>query len=1326
MAYASSLALAATLPTAGLTQSTDTGGPGKALTTGTVTSGAGTVTDGGPNGGVTVQPGFNSPIIANNATINAQTGIAGLYVVGVQTPVDADVVLKGTNTISAAAGVQVVVGGDSTLDLSAGGDTIKGGVISDSIGGAATLINGANTFLPSTNAALVAVASQGGDVLVNSVGGSVAGPGGGIVAESSGTFSSPSPGGNVVVGQGQGVTTSFNITGSTANAISAQTQANGSATITTGAGGAIDGGLAGILAGAQAGPITIDVGAAIGAHTAPQTGVDAGGDRDITIDVNAPVTGAVTGIYASSASGVVAINSTAAISGGSGDGIQIASAGSIQIGSAGAPLGGPVTGGTNGIDANAAGAISIYAGRVSGGTGGVSAISQGGGNVIANLGGPVTAANGDGVLVALGSPPQNELQAMEGENFPLNITIATQAVAAVNGSGISAVNNTSGSIFITTTGAVSATGSSTPAADGIYAANNYLFFGSGAIVVDALAPVSGVRAGIEASNNIGNVIISAPASVTGGAGIIATAASGISIGTAANPVGPVTGGNGAGIYASSGDGVSIYATSVTSMGGASSSTGGYGVVTRTSGRAMTLIDVTGPVIGGGAGGVLAMGQSGSVTIHAASVDATAAGRAIEADTSAGGAISIAATGSVAGKAGGIYALAGGGGEVDVAADGAVSGGAGPGIVATSGTSGLDVTANGGVSSTAAPAMVLTSGGTASVVIGPGALIVGAPTGPTQGVITLQTPTGAASTITIGQGATVQAAAGSNGVAIYAAGGSVTVNDAGLLMGGVDFSGISAPDAGVLNIEPGGVFVMSGASVFASPANLVNTGGTLASAGPGATLTFTGGPFSYTNAGVVQVGLAGETSPSSLTISGVSTFINAGVVSLANGQAGDRLVIPRATYVGAPGSKLVLDVALGTPRVASDSLTVGTSSGVTSVVIHDVSGGFAAYSPAGIPIVVGATHPGDFVLDPTSSYYRQTPLGPAIEKPGLLFSQLAVTPSATVLVTAPKVEAFQFSTLAAQVESLWYADTARADRQTDLRDELATGDPKLADHPTVWAKVDGAAISRSDVQSFTAGPVSYRDDASYHQDVAEVSVGVDGARKIGGAGGGMTYGAYAGYVGSESRFTVDSTRTLLDGWSLNGHAGYQWPNGVFVNGQIGADWFIAKLKAPDLAGFSNPHANVSVWGASAEAGRRWTLAPGVAIEPSLSLSYMDGGIDTPPASIGAAFQFGDPQSLRVGAGVRLTGVPSVSAGAWRVRYVISARLEDDLLASNRTTLINAGPDFVAADSFAKLFAETGGSVIAVGPGGWSVSVGLRGRWNAGYSEAGANAAASLQF
>jgi len=1298
MACVSSLALVASFPTVGRAQSTDTGAPGKALTTGTVTSAAGTVTDGGPNGGVAVQPGFNDTVTVNNATIATQTAVAGLNVQNNLAAGSVDVVLRGSNSISGATGIQVITEGAVTLDLSAGGSSITGGAYAGSLGGSVTLVNGANTFLPSSNAALTAESGNGANAVVNSVGGSITGPGGGIFAETSGggsgAFSGSTPGGsvlvgNIVIGQGLGVTTAFDITGSTSSGISAD--AVGSVTITTGAGGTIDGGHAGISA-TGAGPITLNVGAAIGANSAPQIGIDAEGGAAITLNLGATVAGAVTGVNATSTGvGIISIDSTAAISGGSGAGIQAASAGSIQIGAANAPLGGAVTGGTNGIAADAATSLAIYAGQVNGGTNGVSAISQGFGNVVVSLAGPVSAANGDGVLVMSGSPPANDVASFIETPVPFNISISTKGVSAANGSGVFAVNDTSGSIFITTTGAVSATGAPSLLPDGIFASTN--FVGPGVIDIDALAPVSGVRAGIEAAidGRGSNINILAPTSVTGAAGIIATnlGDGGVTIGSASSPVGPVTGSNGAGIYVSSAGGpIGIYATSVTSMGGGPAQTGGappaplflspsygYAIGTQNQGLGTTTIDVTGPVVGG-MGGIFATGQTGALTINA------------------GGSITT----------GGLGIFASTGGAVTVAIGGAVS-------------------------SVMAPAIVLNSGGSATVAIGPGASVIGTPTGASQGVITLETQTGHASTITIGQGAIVRSTAGSNGTAIYASGGSVTVDDAGLLMGGVNFSGVATPNTAVLNIESGGVFVMSGANVFASPASLVNAGGVLAATGPLTTLAFTGGPSSYTSAGTLQVGLPGETDSSSLVVTGVSTFINAGVVSLVNGRVGDSLVIPGAAYVGAPGAKFEIDTAVGTPGgktgAASDTLTIGTSSGVTSVVIHDVSGGFGAYNPGGIPIVIGATHPGDFVLDPASSYYAQTGFGPVIDKPGLFFSQLAVTPGATVLVSAPKVEAFQFSTLASQIESLWYADTARADRQTDLRDQLATGDPALSGHPTVWAKVDGAVIDRSDIQNYTAGPASYRYDASYNQDVEEFSFGIDGAQRTG-QGGGATYGVYAGYVGSETRFTVDSTQTLVNGWSLNSHAGYSWPNGLFVNAQVGADWFIAKLKAPDLEGFSNPHTNIAVWGASVESGRRWTLAPGLAIEPSVSVAYMDGVIDTPPASIGAAFQFSDPQSLRVGAGFRLIGSPAALSSGWSIRYAASARLEDDLLASNRTTLLNAGPDFVDQDSFAKVFAEAGGNVIADGPGGWSVSAGLRGRWNDRYSEAGANAAVKLRF
>jgi hypothetical protein len=277
--------------------------------------------------------------------------------------------------------------------------------------------------------------------------------------------------------------------------------------------------------------------------------------------------------------------------------------------------------------------------------------------------------------------------------------------------------------------------------------------------------------------------------------------------------------------------------------------------------------------------------------------------------------------------------------------------------------------------------------------------------------------------------------------------------------------------------------------------------------------------------------------------------------------GDSIVAPGANYVATTGARLLLDTAI-VPGGRSDFLTVGTTSGVTSVAIRDTAPtGFGAYNPTGIVVVNGATHAGDFVLDAGSSFYNAGVFGGAIDKPGLFFSQLGVNAAGqTVLVSLPKVQAYQFSTLASQAQAAWYETAPRAARQAEVRDQLAAGERAGG----FWVDVQGTHTAREvdRYEPTLAGVKHY--DASYGQDLTAATIGIDAVRPM--MDGDVVFGASVGYVNSSADFDKQSTSIDMDGWSASAYATFV-RGGWFVAGTIGANQLNAEIKAPRLAGFT---------------------------------------------------------------------------------------------------------------------------------------------------------------
>lgn len=1432
MTCVSVVSLCAVLPGLASAQQSDTGGSGRALTTGTITSSTGTVSDGGANGFVYVQ-GASTQVSVDGATINSTAvNSAGLSVSsdGGTGGTGVKATLTGTNSIAGTSNAVQVSGinENATLDASAGGGTYTGGLNANAYAASASLLNGSNIITGSaTQTGLTATAGGTGTARVASIGGAIA-SGYGISASSQG--------GDVTVGPNSGVTTAITLNSSTGIGITATTSGSGAITVKTGTGGTIDGGAEGVYANnsSGSGAINVTVGAAIGATTAPTgSAVDVrSGGGSITINANASLSSGNSGIYATSTGGAISVAAASTINSTSGSGVYANSVGqtgttgggAVAVGSADQRVTG-VTAGSNGIFAAGAGDVTIYAGTVAGGTRGVLAASQSNGTsdgaVLIDVNGPVTANEGYGVIaVNFGSLAAN------------SITINAGQVTATNGTAISAEGG--GDITINASGPLVANAGTNESWDAVYADGE-----DSLVTVKTTAAVTGSWNGIEAYSNgttsrsglnitaggpvtagsgqaailataagLGdvNVAVGAGATLTaaGGVGVSASSTTGaVNITTAAgssiapgaatgiraiSASGAITISQGGDIGAAGADGTvglgvdaEIQSTSATSdiniastgaiyvaAGSGLQSAGiyavnsGSGAVNVTTsgvvdpGAYGAVLQGSGPVsftaTGGGVTGLIGVyaassGTGGvSVASQAGSAITGTAGVGVDAEGGAGGA-ALNLAGAVTGATDAVVATSTGAGSTTVTTKGAITG-ATSGLNLTAGTGGLNLTIGGAVTATGGPAVVATSASSATINVSSGAVVTGLVTSPTQAVINLATASGQSSTINIASGAVVAAAAGSTSdVAIRATGGSVVVNNLGEIEGVVDFSALTGANTGTLSQAPGTLFVTSGTSNFGSGnANFTNSG-TLQTQGATTTFQFGGANNTFNNTGTVVVGsspqgggggggagrvagprLAAVSAPStsSFVLANLTHFANGGALEMINGVAGDSIVAAGSAYVGSGAAKLAVDTAIGAPGSASDVLVVGTTSGRTALQIHDVGPTYGAYNPTGTVIVQGVTHAGDFVLDSASSWYNASLFGGALDKPGLFFSQLGVDPTSknTVLISAPKLQAYQFATLPAQAQSVWYDTTPQPERQGEVRDQLARTDAVGQAAPSVWVKVEGATQQRDVTQSWSGAGNSYSYDAGYTQDVTSELAGFDGLNRTA-DGWGVAWGMSGGYVDSITRFDQMGTRTQAEGFSLNGYVTLM-RRGVFATAAVGGDALRATLSSPRLSGWEPQSTDVASVGGTFETGVRTPFLFGATLEPSVGLAYVTSSIGD-VAAAGARFRYGDPQSLRVSLGARVTGTAgALDWGQWRTRYQVSLRAVDDVDAANHVDLSSAGPLLPITDSFEKQFGEARVGLVSETLGGWSASADLRERFSGSSTDTGLSLALSYRF
>jgi outer membrane autotransporter protein len=803
--------------------------------------------------------------------------------------------------------------------------------------------------------------------------------------------------------------------------------------------------------------------------------------------------------------------------------------------------------------------------------------------------------------------------------------------------------------------------------------------------------------------------------------------------------------------------------------GVSGSQGGLAAMTQ-SGAITISTDVGATIASSGGDGVNAQTVDGAITIDAnGTVDAAVNG--IVAITSAnGGGVVDVTTGNppltgqnaVVGSTGvGILVQAGDG--ANIVADTTVSGGQ-AGVIVTSGSGPVSVSVNNAVFgglvgiqastsgagaagmltvnatsgmingvNTAAnvispdgSAIVTSSGGNAAInITGSSAapnMVAGLGTSSTTAVIDIAQAAGATTTIDNSAYSTIRSIGGQyDDLAVHASGatGSVSLVNAGLLLGDIDLGGLAGADSGA-TVTNTGTWRTSGADSFGAGqgADTLTNGGYLGTSGATTTITFgAASANTLTNTGTIAVGEATTGSPAAyasvLVINNLQTLDNSGTIDMQDGAATpDRaLTAAGAAFVGSGASKLVIDVALGGAGSTADTLNVGSTSGSTSIVAQDVKAGLGGNTgPAGITLVTttglnGATA---FTLDPASSDYT-TVSGQSVLKKGLWLYSLENRPTASVLVSTPGVEAFQFTPLATAAQQIWSMSAAWQDRQDDLRDdsfpvaaahniELADADdsslPLAARAPTfepgVWLKAVGDWSNRTDHVSPMAG---FNYDVGYRQTDLGMIGGVDATRHgLFGRDDVLLGGVSLGYIHSNVDFDASSNTAAYAGWTMGIYGAYLRDR-FFVDGQVNGDMLNLTVDEPSLAYTGKTQANS--WGGQLSAGLRYPLGGGV-LEPSATVAYVRTEIGD-LAVTGTTVHSGDNDSLRGALGLRYSSVVA-SNDQMTVKLSGEAKLWNEFDGDNHVTLLSDGPALNMSDNFRGAFGEVGGGVSLFGADG----------------------------
>jgi hypothetical protein len=642
--------------------------------------------------------------------------------------------------------------------------------------------------------------------------------------------------------------------------------------------------------------------------------------------------------------------------------------------------------------------------------------------------------------------------------------------------------------------------------------------------------------------------------------------------------------------------------------------------------------------------------SGPVTIDSWNVTSTGAGADGIAVSSGTGAQSITArTVTVSGAgANGITAISDSGAITIDAGTVTAQQASGYAIGASSGSGALVVT-SANASATGADAIHLTSvSGDVSVTL--------ADSGTTNSAAGagLFVDTGGSATINLGTTATSAVLHGATvGLSSHAAAGQVIIlsgeigaddNLAVALTGGPT----TLLNKGVIN----GYMTLATDELAFTNAGSWNAYGGNSIFGAGATLT---------NSGTINVfpSAAGATT---LKLAGLDSFHNSGTISLVNGHVGDVLDLGGASFIGAGGSRVVLEANLGGSAVngnapqTSDQLVVGAASGVTTIAIKDVSAAQAAqFNFSGIRVVdsTSATA-GAFVLD-----------GGSINKGFAEYRLMADGSGNFDLVSVPSIQAFELVRTGAEIRKYWRrsADTW-AEQMRNLQPHQGFSS---------WGQLyGGGETSKSRpvyMETVLGSATAFAPDLDVRDSWTGGQLGLDWGRSN------WSLGVTGGYLSQDGRVEATGDRIKLDGGNIGLYARYQATGGFFIHALAKVDRVTVKYKLGGSA--SVPNLNSTSYGIDIEAG--YHLRIGMAfLEPELGLAWSHSNLDgIRDASGGIDATFEHLASAFGHAGLR--GGIETHSGNWTIKPYLGAAWESELNGRPGVTLSSGGTDLYLGDT-----------------------------------------------
>ncbi|WP_292066579.1 hypothetical protein [Brevundimonas sp. UBA7664] len=367
----------------------------------------------------------------------------------------------------------------------------------------------------------------------------------------------------------------------------------------------------------------------------------------------------------------------------------------------------------------------------------------------------------------------------------------------------------------------------------------------------------------------------------------------------------------------------------------------------------------------------------------------------------------------------------------------------------------------------------------------------------------------------------------------------------------------------------------------------------------------------------------ESAGGDVSIIGLETFRNEGVIDLRDGVLGNSADIGGAAYVGGAGSTLLVDVDFSTGQ--SDSLVVGSASGSTEVVVNNVAT-TDGFSPGFSFIESDTPLTGDeFSLDASS-------LGSGFVALDLQYDPLT---NSFVLAALPSDDSVSMLRLGAAAQD--YASKsgeAWTSRMEDVRDSNWSGTGRRG-RTEAWGQILLGERDLEQAGTFDLFGTVVARDLSSETEWSGAQFGVDRALNV--AGDNLIVGFTGGFGDYRMAFDQSATIFHLRGFNFGGYGAWQL-GGLNLSGLAKLDVFEATATLRDLGARSELDGHsVDV---QVEAAYRLTFG-NMFFEPVASLDYIRVDLDQ-LAVAGATADFETATSLRARAGARFGGKTIVGA------------------------------------------------------------------------------------